>query len=172
MNLNLKKLPLKALVFSIVFSLLPILVEVSPIEYSGISLQAADDDKKKKKRRRTKLPSKKATKILQQLQPLIEGELWEEMLLVLAPIADRNSKFTSTDRAKMYFYQGYIYFSIEKYTLAENGCFKSLSRRTEIPEPEINMVHWTIRLGQIFNCKYFRKEITIFRESYHSSRRR
>ena len=117
MNLNLKKLPLKALVFSIVFSLLPILVEVSPIEYSGISLQAADDDKKKKKRRRTKLPSKKATKILQQLQPLIEGELWEEMLLVLAPIADRNSKFTSTDRAKMYFYQGYIYFSIEKYLI-------------------------------------------------------
>ena len=96
MNINLTQFPLKALVFSLVFSLLPLLVEVSPIEYNGISLQAADDDKKKKKRRRTKLPSKKAQKILQQLQPLIEAELWDEMLVILEPIADKNSKFTST----------------------------------------------------------------------------
>ena len=62
MNLSLKKLPLKALVLSIVFSLLPMLVEVSPIEYSGVSLQAADDDKKKKKRRRTKLAKQEGYK--------------------------------------------------------------------------------------------------------------
>ena len=68
MNINLTKLSVKILVFSLVFSLLPLLVEVSPIEYSGVSLQAADGDKKKQKRRRTKLPSKKASKILQQLQ--------------------------------------------------------------------------------------------------------
>jgi len=49
MNLNLSQLSLRILVFSIVFSLLPLLVEVSPIEYSGASLQAADDDKKKRK---------------------------------------------------------------------------------------------------------------------------
>ena len=49
MNLNLSQLLLKVLVFSVVVSLLPLLVEVSPIEYSGSSLQAADDDKKKKK---------------------------------------------------------------------------------------------------------------------------
>ena len=102
MNINLKKLPLKVLVFSLVFSLLPLLVEVSPIEYAGSSLQAADDDKKKKKRRRTKLPSKKAQKILQNLQPLIEAEQWDEAMLMLAPIGDPSSKFTSTDRSKMY----------------------------------------------------------------------
>ena len=156
MNLNLKKLPLKALVFSIVFSLLPILVEVSPIEYSGISLQAADDDKKKKKRRRTKLPSKKATKILQQLQPLIEGELWEEMLLVLAPIADRNSKFTSTDRAKMYFYQGYIYFSIEKYTLAEKA-YNDL-----MAEPDSNDL-------ERLNALYSLSQLAYLREDYRQA---
>ena len=44
MNLNLSKLFLRVLVFSVVLSLLPLLVEVSPIEYSGSSLQAADDD--------------------------------------------------------------------------------------------------------------------------------
>ena len=110
MNINLKKLPLKVLVFSLVFSLLPLLVEVSPIEYAGSSLQAADDDKKKKKRRRTKLPSKKAQKILQNLQPLIEAEQWDEAMLMLAPIGDPSSKFTSTDRSKMYYYYGYIYF--------------------------------------------------------------
>ena len=115
MNINLTKLPLKVLVFSLVFSLLPLLVEVSPIEYAGSSLQAADDDKKKKKRRRTKLPSKKAQKILQNLQPLIEAEQWDEAMLMLAPIGDPSSKFTSTDRSKMYYYYGYIYFSSEKY---------------------------------------------------------
>ena len=72
------KLKIRILVFSLVLSLLPLLVEVSPMEYQGSSVQAADDDKKKKKRRRTKLPSKKAQKILQQLQPLIEAEAWDE----------------------------------------------------------------------------------------------
>jgi len=52
MNINLTKLSLKILVVSLVFSLLPLLVEVSPIEYSGVSLQAADDDQKKKKKKK------------------------------------------------------------------------------------------------------------------------
>ena len=121
MNLNLSQLSLRILVFSLVFSLLPLLVEVSPVEYSGASLQAADDDKKKKKRRRTKLPTKKAQRVLQQLQPLLEAELWDEALAVLAPIENPESKFTSTDRSKMYYYYGYIHFSSENYLLAEKA---------------------------------------------------
>ena len=39
---------IKVLVFSVVLSLLPLLVEISPIEYQGASLMAADEDKKKK----------------------------------------------------------------------------------------------------------------------------
>ena len=156
MNINLTQFPLKALVFSLVFSLLPLLVEVSPIEYNGISLQAADDDKKKKKRRRTKLPSKKAQKILQQLQPLIEAELWDEMLVILEPIADKNSKFTSTDRAKMYFYQGYIYFSTEKYELAENAYNKLMA------EPDSND-------QERLNALYSLSQLSYLKEDYRQS---
>ena len=65
--------PIKILLISAVISLLPVAVDVSPLDYHGASLQAADEDKKKKKRRRTKLPSKKAQRILQSLQPLLEA---------------------------------------------------------------------------------------------------
>jgi len=149
MNINLTKLSLKILVVSLVFSLLPLLVEVSPIEYSGVSLQAADDDKKKQKRRRTKLPSKKASKILQQLQPLIEGELWDEMLLLLAPIGELDSKFTSTDRSKMYFYQGYIYFSTEKYLLAEKAYNNLMKEQDSNDQERLNALYSLSQLAYL-----------------------
>lgn len=41
---------IKVLVFSVVLSLLPLLVEISPIEYQGASLMAADDDKRRRKK--------------------------------------------------------------------------------------------------------------------------
>lgn len=156
MNINLTKLPLKVLVFSLVFSLLPLLVEVSPIEYAGSSLQAADDDKKKKKRRRTKLPSKKAQKILQNLQPLIEAEQWDEAMLMLAPIGDPSSKFTSTDRSKMYYYYGYIYFSSEKYLLAEQA-YKDLMNEPDSNDQE--------RLGSLYSLA----QLSYIREDYQGS---
>ena len=41
--------PIKILLISAVISLLPVAVDVSPLDYHGASLQAADEDKKKKK---------------------------------------------------------------------------------------------------------------------------
>ena len=71
--MNKLSLPVKLLLLATVLSLLPVAVGVSPLDYKGSSLEAADDDKKKKKkRRRTKLPSKKMQRILQALVPLIE----------------------------------------------------------------------------------------------------
>ena len=52
--------PIKVLLISAVISLLPVAAGVSPLDYKGSSLEAADEKKEKKKRRRTKLPSKKA----------------------------------------------------------------------------------------------------------------
>ena len=103
--------PLKVLLIATVVSLLPVTLGVSPLDYKGSSLEAAEDDtKKKKKRRRTKLPSKKMQRILQTIVPFIEAEQWQEALLAMEPVAMPDSKFTSTDRAKMYYYQGYILF--------------------------------------------------------------
>ena len=51
--------PLKLLLLATVISLLPVTLGVSPLDYKGASLEAAEEEKKKKKRRRTKLPSKK-----------------------------------------------------------------------------------------------------------------
>ena len=122
---------IKFLLVATVLSLLPVAVGVSPLDYKGSSLQAADDDKKKKKkRRRTKLPSKKMQRILQALTPLVEAEQWDEALLALEPVSVADSKFTSTDRSKMFYYQGYIYFSQEKYNQAERA-YKNL-----IAEPD------------------------------------
>ena len=93
-------------------SLLPVTLGVAPLDYKGSSLEAAEDEKKKKKkRRRTKLPSKKMQRILQTIVPFIETEQWQEALLALEPVAMPDSKFTSTDRSKMYYYQGYIFLS-------------------------------------------------------------
>ena len=67
--------PLKVLLIATVVSLLPVTLGVSPLDYKGSSLEAAEDDtKKKKKRRRTKLPSKKMQRILQTIVPFIEAE--------------------------------------------------------------------------------------------------
>ena len=134
--------PIKFLLLVTVFSLLPVAVGVSPLDYKASSLEAADEEKKKKKRRRTKLPSKKMQRILQNLVPLIEVEQWDEALLALEPVAAVDSKFTSTDRAKMFYYRGYIYFSQEKYDMAERA-YKNL-----IAEPDSNDQE---RQGAIFS---------------------
>ena len=84
------------LVISLV-GFLPVASNVSPLNYTGASLEAADDDKKKKKKRkRSKMPSKKAQKLFQQLQPLLEGEMWSEALVLLSTI-EEGEKFTNTD---------------------------------------------------------------------------
>ena len=128
--------PLKIFLIATVISLLPVTLGVSPLDYKGSSLEAAEEEKKKKKkRRRTKLPSKKMQRILQALTPLVEAEQWQEALLALTPVADLNSKFTSTDRSKMYYYQGYIYFSQEKYSLAEQA-YKSLMAEPDSTDQE------------------------------------
>ena len=128
--------PLKIFLIATVISLLPVTLGVSPLDYKGSSLEAAEEEKKKKKkRRRTKLPSKKMQRILQALTPLVEAEQWQEALLALTPVADVNSKFTSTDRSKMYYYQGYIYFSQEKYSLAEQA-YKNLMAEPDSTDQE------------------------------------
>lgn len=128
--------PLKIFLIATVISLLPVTLGVSPLDYKGSSLEAAEEEKKKKKkRRRTKLPSKKMQRILQALAPLVEAEQWQEALLALTPVADVNSKFTSTDRSKMYYYQGYIYFSQEKYSLAEQA-YKNLMAEPDSTDQE------------------------------------
>ena len=140
--------PLKIFLIATVISLLPVTLGVSPLDYKGASLEAAEDDKKKKKkRRRTKLPSKKMQRILQGLVPFIENEQWEEALLTLEPVAVVDSKFTSTDRAKMFYYRGYIYFSQEKYGLAERA-YKNLIAEEDSSDQE--------RQGAIYSLSQLR----------------
>ena len=148
--------PIKVLLISAVISLLPVAVGVSPLDYKGSSLEAADEKKEKKKRRRTKLPSKKAQRILQSLQPLLEAEQWNEALLALTPIANPESKFTGTDRAKMYYYQGYIYFSMEDYGRAETA-YKDL-----IAEPDSND-------QEILGALYSLSQLAYISEDYRKS---
>ena len=148
--------PIKVLLISAVISLLPVAVGVSPLDYKGSSIEAADEKKEKKKRRRTKLPSKKAQRILQTLQPMLEAEQWNEALLALTPIANPESKFTGTDRAKMFYYQGYIYFSMEDYGRAETA-YKDL-----IAEPDSNDQE---RLGALYSLS----QLAYIDENYRKS---
>ncbi len=151
-----KKFSLNLLLIFTVLSLMPIAVSISSIPYGGSSLEAADEEKKKKKRRRTKLPSKKAQRILQALQPVIEAEQWDEAILMLAPIGAPDSKFTGTDRAKMYYYYGYIYFSQEKYSLAERA-YNDL-----MAEPDSNDQE---RLGALYSLS----QLSYIREDYRGT---
>ena len=102
----------KTLLFSLVLSLMPLVSKVVAPDYQGFNLEAAEDNKKKK-RKRIKLPSKKAQRILQEVQPLLESESWDEALAMLSVI-ETDPKFTGTDIARMLWYYGYIYFSQEK----------------------------------------------------------
>ena len=148
---------LKLLLIATVISLLPVALGVSPLDYKGASMEAAEDDqKKKKKRRRTKLPSKKMQRILQTMVPLIEEEQWEAALLALQPVAVVDSKFTSTDRSKMYYYQGYIFFSQEKYGSAETA-YKNLMSEKDSTDQE--------RLGALFSLS----QLSYIAEDYRSA---
>ena len=111
------KILIKTLVVTVVISLMPIVISELAPEYDGFNLEAADDTKKKKTRKRVKLPSKKAQKLLQTVQPFLEEEMWDEAIEMLA-IIGTDPKFTETDRARMHWYFGYIYFAQEKYDLA------------------------------------------------------
>jgi uncharacterized protein HemY len=149
--------PLKVLLIATVISLLPVTLGVSPLDYKGNSLEAAEDEKKKKKkRRRTKLPSKKMQRILQTIVPFIEAEQWEEALLALEPVAVIDSKFTSTDRSKMYYYQGYIFFSKEQYGLAETA-YKNLMAEEDSTDQE--------RLGALYSLS----QLSYIAEDYKSA---
>jgi hypothetical protein len=149
--------PLKVLLIATVISLLPVTLGVSPLDYKGNSLEAAEDEKKKKKkRRRTKLPSKKMQRILQTIVPFIEAEQWEEALLALEPVAVIDSKFTSTDRSKMYYYQGYIFFSKEQYGLAETA-YKNLMAEEDSTDQE--------RLGALYSLS----QLSYIAEDYRSA---
>ena len=148
---------LKLLLIATVISLLPVALGVSPLDYKGASMEAAEDDqKKKKKRRRTKLPSKKMQRILQTMVPMIEEEQWEAALLALQPVAVVDSKFTSTDRSKMYYYQGYIFFSQEKYGSAETA-YKNLMSEKDSTDQE--------RLGALFSLS----QLSYIAEDYRSA---
>ena len=103
-----KNFLVKALVISITLSFMPSISKVVVPDYKGFDLEAAEE-KKKKKRKRVKLPSKKAQKILQTVQPLLESESWDEALAMLS-VMETDPKFTGTDRARMLWYHGYIYF--------------------------------------------------------------
>ena len=127
------KFLIQFLVIFVSINLMPILVDISPIDYEGSSLSAAENDKAKtkKKRKRTKLPTRKAQKVFQQLQPLIEGDLWEESVVLLSQITkDREGIYSGTDRATAWYYFGYVYFSQEKFKKAIKA-YQSL-----IDEPE------------------------------------
>ena len=102
------KILIKTLVVTVVISLMPIVISELAPEYDGFNLEAADDTKKKKTRKRVKLPSKKAQKLLQTVQPFLEEEMWDEAIEMLAVIGT-DPKFTETDRARMHRYFGYIY---------------------------------------------------------------
>jgi len=47
--------PIKFLLLVTVFSLLPVAVGVSPLDYKGSSLEAADEEKKKKKKKKNEI---------------------------------------------------------------------------------------------------------------------
>ena len=72
--------PIKVLLISAVISLLPVAVGVSPLDYKESSIEAADEKKEKKKRRRTKLPSKKAKKILKWKPKISLNQMIKEMV--------------------------------------------------------------------------------------------
>ena len=75
--LSKSRILLRGLVLGLAISLVPLISTIPSLENIGMSLEAAEGDvevkKKKKKRKRAKLPSKKAQKIFQQIQPLLES---------------------------------------------------------------------------------------------------
>ena len=144
----------KTLVVGLVLSLMPLVSKVIVPDYQGFNLEAADDSKKKK-RKRIKLPSKKAQRILQEVQPLLEGEQWEEALEMLS-VMETDPKFTGTDIARMLWYYGYIYFSQEKYESA----IKVYKRLIKEPDADYKIQN---------QARYSLAQLSFIKEDYRGS---
>ncbi|MBI81535.1 MAG: hypothetical protein CMD85_05930 [Gammaproteobacteria bacterium] len=136
------KLLSRTLILFLAIGLAPIVTKNIVPDYLGFSLEAADEKKKKKARKRVKLPSKKAQKLLQAVQPLIEEEMWAEATQMLS-VADADPKFTETDRARFLWFYGYIYFAQEKYDLAINT-YKQLLRYEEVDYKLANQARFSL----------------------------
>ena len=136
------KLLSRTLILFLAIGLAPIVTKNIVPDYLGFSLEAADEKKKKKTRKRVKLPSKKAQKLLQSVQPLIEEEMWAEATQMLS-IADADPKFTETDRARFLWFYGYIYFAQEKYDSAINT-YKQLLRYEEVDYKLANQARFSL----------------------------
>ena len=139
----------------LILGLLPLASNIVVPDYDGFNLEAAEDSKKKK-RKRVKLPSKKAQKILQAVQPLLEGELWDEAFTMLSVI-ETDPKFTDADRARMLWYYGYIYFSQEKYSKAID-VYKRLLRAPD--------ADWKIQN----QARYSLAQLSFIKENYSDAR--
>ena len=136
------KLLSRTLILFLAIGLAPIVTKNIVPDYLGFSLEAADEKKKKKTRKRVKLPSKKAQKLLQSVQPLIEEEMWAEATQMLS-VADADPKFTETDRARFLWFYGYIYFAQEKYDSAINT-YKQLLRYEEVDYKLANQARFSL----------------------------
>lgn len=136
--------------FFLILSLLPIAVSNYFPEKEGYNLLVAEE--KKKKRKRAKLPSKKAQKIMQQVQPLLEAESWDEAEMLISQIG-MGEKFSGTDRGVMYFYLGYIYFSTEEYDQAMDA-YIALINEEEADYRQQNQARYSLAQLSYINEDY------------------
>ena len=146
----------KILIFSVFLGFMPLVSKITVGSYDGFNLQAAEDSKTKKKRKRIKLPSKRAQKILQAVQPFLESESWDEAFAMLSVMETEPDRFTGVDRARLLWYYGYIYFSQEKYDQAM-GVYKKL-----LKEPEAD---WKIQN----QARYSLAQLSFIKEDYRSA---
>ena len=129
-----------------------------PATAPNVAAQEESDSKPQRKTRKTPSMSEKVYKKLTEAQELIEARNYEEGLTALSDLA-REPKLSNYEKAQLYNYFAYTYFTLERYKDAIDSYVKVLEQ-PDLPEAlETNSLYTLAQL--YFIIEDYRKAVDI-----------
>ena len=109
---------MKCKIYLMLRQVVPLLCLVLAVSFAPVELQAQKKDGKKSERKTKKAQSmgQKTYEALTSAQELIEAKQYDQGLEVLREL-ERQKKLTPYEKAQLYNYFAYTYFTLEKYSI-------------------------------------------------------
>ncbi len=145
----------------IVRKIVPIICLVTAASFTTVELQADDRDGKKQERKTKKAQSmgQKTYEKLTEAQELIEAKQYDQGLAVLRDL-EREKKLTAYEKAQLYNYFAYTYFTLEKYQDAIRS-YQKVLQQPDLPEGLIASSLYTLAQLYFITEEYKKAVVTI-----------
>lgn len=106
-------------------------VSVTVLEAAGVSASFAQSEAAEQKTRKTPSMRESAFKYLGRAQEAADAQNWQEALAALREMEAGKSKLNGYETAQMYYFYGFVYYSMERYPQAIDNYKKVLQQGQE-----------------------------------------